>query len=91
MHVFIPNRCAPLERHALAFLIGIIGLGLVVGNRNGIGAGQPAGEVGLAAAVAAEGVMFAVGGFAAFGARARLAQRFDLGGRFLLFRHICPS
>lgn len=32
--------------------------------------------------------MFAVGRFAAFGARARLAQRFDLGGRFLVFRHI---
>src|ERR1044072_3260467 len=85
MHVVTPEPLHTSGRHALVFLIGIFGLGLVVGNRNGIGAGQPAREIDLAAAVGAEGVMFAVRGFAAFGARARLAQRFDLGGGFVVF------
>ncbi|EGE58633.1 hypothetical protein RHECNPAF_2940074 [Rhizobium etli CNPAF512] len=80
-------RGALAGRHALVFLVGVIGLRLVIGNRNGIGAGQPAGEIDLAAAVGAEGIMFAIRRLAAFGARAGLAQRFDLGGGFPVFRH----
>jgi hypothetical protein len=67
---------------------GIFRLGLIVGNGNGIGAGQPAGEIEIAAAIRAEGVVFAVRRAACIPGRACLAQRLDLGGGFSL---IIPS
>ena len=43
------------------FLVLVIGLGLVVGRGDGIGALQPARKIELAAAVRAEGIVLAMG------------------------------